>query len=155
VSEQPPGGGGGGERPQNVATAITDISERMTSLIHDEIELAKAEVSAKVGRLLRGTIVAGAAGIFIITALLFALQGVAWLLYFELPIGSQFTYFWGFFVLAAILLILGALAGWAAFRAVKVASPPVPTMAIEEARKIRETVSPPAEPAEDGKGTPQ
>ena len=39
-----------------------------------------------------------------------------------------------------ILLLLGALAGVLACRAVRKGSPPVPTMAIDEAKKIRETV---------------
>ncbi len=43
--------------------------------------------------------------------------------------------------MAVILLVLGALAGLIAARAVKGSSPPVPSMAIEEARKIRESVS--------------
>ena len=55
--------------------------------------------------------------------------------------GNAFTYFWGFFAMAVILVVLGALAGLIAARAVKRGSPPVPSMAIDEARKIRETVS--------------
>jgi hypothetical protein len=43
--------------------------------------------------------------------------------------------------MAVILLVLGAVAGLLAARAVKRGSPPVPNMAIEEARKIRDTVS--------------
>jgi hypothetical protein len=98
-----------------------------------------------VTKLLRGAIVGAAAGIFVLTAVLFALHGFAWLLYFELPIGSNLTYFWGFFILAAILLLLGAVAGVIAARLVKKATPPTPTMAIDEAKKIRETVSSGAE----------
>jgi hypothetical protein len=69
------------------------------------------------------------------------LIGCAWLLYYELPIGNEFTYFWGFFAMALILVVLGAIAGWLAAKAVKAGAPPTPDMAIEEARKIRETVS--------------
>jgi len=130
----------GREHPQNIATAITEVSERATLLIHEEIELAKAEISEKVSKLLKGAVVAGAAGIFVLTALIFLLNGFAWLLYYALPIGGTFTYFWGFFAMALILLVLGALAGVIAARAVRKSSPPVPTMAIAEARKIRESV---------------
>jgi uncharacterized membrane protein YgcG len=128
------------DHPQNIATAITEVSERATLLIHEEIELAKAEISEKLTKLAKGAVVAGAAGIFLVTALIFVLNGFAWLLYYALPIGGDFTYFWGFFAMALILLVLGALAGLIAARVVKRSSPPVPTMAIEEARKIRETV---------------
>ncbi len=73
-------------------------------------------------------------------AMIFALVGFAWLLYYLLP-GNQFTYFWGFFAMAVILLLLGALAGALAAKAVKKGAPPMPSMAIEEAQKIKETVS--------------
>ena len=126
---------------QGIATAITEVSERATLLIREEIELAKAEVTEKVGKLARGAVVAVAAGIFLVTALFFVLIGCAWLLFYELPIGNSLTFFWGFFAMAAILIVLGLIAGFIAAKAVKKGSPPVPSMAIEEARKIRETVS--------------
>ncbi len=87
--------------PQNIATAITDVSERMAVLVHEEVELAKAEVTEKAAKLARGAVVAVAAGIFVVTALFFVLIGFAWLLYYELPIGNEFTYFWGFFAMAS------------------------------------------------------
>jgi uncharacterized membrane protein YqjE len=125
---------------QNIARAITDVSERAQLLVREEIELAKAEISEKAGRLARGAIVGIAAGVFVLMALILALIGFAWLLYYYLP-GNAFTYFWGFFAMAVILLVLGALAGVIAAKAVKRGTPPVPEMAIEEARKIKETVS--------------
>jgi Na+/melibiose symporter-like transporter len=73
-------------------------------------------------------------------AVIFALVGCAWLLYYYLP-GNQFTYFWGFFAMAVILVVVGVIAGLIAARVVKRSAPPVPNMAIEEARKIREAVS--------------
>jgi hypothetical protein len=129
------------QTPQNIATAITEVSERASLLIREEIELAKAEVTEKATKLLKGAVVAVAAGMFLIVALFFVLLGCAWLLYYELPIGNTYTYFWGFFAMALILVVLGALAGFVAAKLVKRGSPPVPTMAIAEARKIRETVS--------------
>jgi len=141
VSEAPPQPGETpSEHPQNIATAIAEVSERATLLVREEIELAKAEVSEKAMKLVRGAVVGAAAGIFVVMALVFALVGCAWLLYYYLPV-SDFAYFWGFFAMAVILLVLGVLAGLIAAKAVKKGSPPVPTMAIEEARKIREAVS--------------
>jgi uncharacterized membrane protein YqjE len=125
---------------QNIAAAITEVSEHAQVLVREEIELAKAEVSEKARKLVQGAIVGAAAGIFVSMALVFALVGCAWLLYYYLP-GNAFTYFWGFFAMAVILLVLGGLAGLLAARAVKRGAPPVPDMAIEEARRIRETVS--------------
>jgi hypothetical protein len=138
VSELPP------EQPsenaQNIAKTLADVSERATQLVREEIELAKAEVSEKAIKLAKGAVVGVAAGIFFATALIFALVGFAWLLYYYLP-GNQFTYFWGFFAMAVILVLLGVLAGVIAAKVVKRGSPPVPNMAIEEARKIKDAVS--------------
>ncbi len=89
------------DQPQNIATAIADISERATLLIREEIELAKAEVAEKSTKLARGAAVGAAAGVFFAMAFLFALIGGACLLYFYLPVGNDFTYFWGFFAMAA------------------------------------------------------
>jgi hypothetical protein len=132
----------GGQREQSgIAAAITEVSERASVLIREEIELAKAEIAEKTTRLAKGAVVGIVAGVFFLTALFFVLIGCAWLLYYELPIGNEFTFFWGFFAMALILVILGALAGFAAARALRSGAPPTPEMAIEEARKIRETVS--------------
>jgi uncharacterized membrane protein YqjE len=137
--------------PHNIATAITEVSERATLLVREEIELAKAEVAEKATKLVKGAIVGAAAGIFFVMALIFALVGCAWLLYYFLP-GNDWTFFWGFFAMAVILLVLGVLAGLIAARAVKKGSPPMPSMAIEEARKIRESVSASPAPAAGAQG---
>ncbi len=113
----------------------------MSILVREEIELAKAEVTTKVNRLVRGAVVGVAAGVFVITALLFGLHGLSWLAWYVLPVGYS-EYFVGFFVVAGILLILGIIAGLVAYRAITRGTPPTPQMAIDEARLIRETVSP-------------
>jgi uncharacterized membrane protein YqjE len=132
--------GNGSGQPQNIATAITEVSERLSVLVREEIELAKTEVTEKVTKLIKGAIVGMAAGIFVVAALLVGLHGFAWLAWWGLPVAKD-QYFWGFFVVAGVLLVLGALAGWIAARAVRSGSPPTPAMAIDEARKIKETVS--------------
>jgi hypothetical protein len=160
VSAQPPPPAGersasAGQRAetQNIATAIAEVSERATLLVREEIELAKAEMTEKATKLVKGAVVGVAAGVFFFTALVFALVGCAWLLYYYLPIGNKFTYFWGFFAMSVILVVLGLLAGLIAAKAVKKGSPPVPSMAIDEARKIRESVGPGATPGEGGAGS--
>jgi hypothetical protein len=121
------------------AAAITDISERVLQLLREEIELAKAEVAEKISSLLSGTVVAAAAGGFVIAALMLFLIGVSLLVSYLLPVGiSQF--FWGFFIVALLLLLLAVLAGFIAARAVRAGAPPVPSMAMEEARRIRGSV---------------
>lgn len=134
------------EPPQNIATAIAEVSERATLLVREEIELAKAEITEKTVKLVKGAVVGIAAGVFFVMALIFALVGCAWLLYYYLP-GNDFTYFWGFFAMAVILVLLGVFAGLIAAKVVKRGSPPVPNMAIDEARKIREAVAAAPSPA--------
>jgi Putative Actinobacterial Holin-X, holin superfamily III len=136
----PPPHGERPDSPKNIAAAISEVSERATLLVREEIELAKTEVTEKAIKLVKGAVVGIAAGVFLVTALFFVLIGFAFLLYFYLP-GNDYTFFWGFFAMAAILVLLGLIAGLIAAKVVKKGSPPVPKMAIEEARKIRETVS--------------
>jgi uncharacterized membrane protein YqjE len=123
---------------QNIATAIDEVSQRVVLLVQEEIELAKAEVTEKVTKLIKGAVVGITAAIFAVFGLVFLLHGFAWLAWYELFPDWQF--FWGFFVVAAALFLLGALAGYIAARALKSGSPPVPAMAIDEAKRIRETV---------------
>ena len=126
---------------QNIAQAIQEVSERASLLVREEIELAKLEVTEKITKLIKGAVVGIAAGIFAVFGLLFLLHGLAWLAWFELFPDWQF--FWGFFVVAAVLFLLGALAGYIASRALKSGAPPVPVLAIDEAKRIRETVQSP------------
>jgi uncharacterized membrane protein YqjE len=126
---------------QNIAQAVQEVSDRATLLVREEIELAKAEVTEKVTKLIKGAVVGIAAGIFIVFALIYLLHGFAWLTWYELFPDQQ--YFWGFFVVAAVLLLLGALAGYIAARAMKSGAPPTPAMAIDEAKRIKETVQSP------------
>ena len=126
------------EEPQNLAQAITEISERASLLVREEIELAKAEISTKLVRILTGAVVGVAAGMFIVVAMLFVLIGLAYLFWYEFF--SQDEIFWGFFVVAGGLVLLGGLAGFIAAKALRRGTPPTPTMAIDEARKIRDTV---------------
>jgi uncharacterized membrane protein YqjE len=130
------------QRDQNlthsIATAVQEVSERAQLLVHEEIELAKAEVTEKATTLAKGAVVGIVAGVFAIFGLVLLLEGLAWLAWFELFPDNQ--YFWGFFVVAAVLFVLGAAAAFFAARAFRKGSPPTPAMAIDEAKLIRQTV---------------
>jgi hypothetical protein len=126
----------------NLAQAIQDVSERASLLVREEIELAKAEVSDKAKKLGRGAAIGAAAGVFVVGALILILFGLAYLAYWAIPFPDN-QVFWGFFTVAAILLLLAGLAGFLAARVLKAGAPPAPSMAIEEARLIKETVSSP------------
>jgi hypothetical protein len=123
----------------DLAQTVQEISERVSLLVHEEIELAKAEVTEKVTKLLRGIVIGIAAGIFVIVGVLFLLHGMAWLAWYALPVGNS-SFFWGFFFVAGLLFLLGGLAGYLAAKFFKESTPPVPEMAIDEAGKIRRTL---------------
>lgn len=121
-----------------LAETVTQVSERVSLLVREEIELAKAEMSAKARKLAIGAVVGIVAGVFFITALFFLLNSAAWGAY--LIFGGT-AYWAGFLIVAGVLFLLGALAGGLAYRALRKGTPPAPTMAIDEAKKIRETVT--------------
>jgi hypothetical protein len=123
----------------SIAGAIQEVSERAQLLVREEIELAKAELTQKVTSIAKGAAVGAAAGIFVVTALLFVLHGLSWLAWDLLFKGTN--YYWGFFIVAAALLLLGAIAGFVAARLFRFGTPPTPKMAIDEAKLIRETVT--------------
>jgi hypothetical protein len=120
---------------RSVAELVFDVSENASTLIREEIELAKAEVSEKVGKLARGSAVGVAAGVFAFLALILVMEGFAWLLNEEVFDGKTWP---GFFVEAAIFLLIAAAAGFIAYRAVRAGAPPVPEQAIEEAKLTKE-----------------
>jgi uncharacterized membrane protein YqjE len=126
---------------KNIAQAIQEVSDRAQLLVRDEIELAKAEVTEKMTTLAKGAAVGAAAGVFMLFGLFLLLDGLAWLAWFV--IGGSTNYFVGFFIIAGLLFLFGALAGFIAARAFKSGAPPTPDMAIDEAKLIRETVQSP------------
>lgn len=125
---------------KSVVENLAQVTEQTQQIVREEIELAKAEVSQKVSTLGRGAAVGAAAGIFIALGGLFFLHFVAF--FFWWVIGSPGgQIFWGYLFTAVLLLVLAGVGGLLAYKFVKKGSPPVPTMAIEEAKLVRETVT--------------
>jgi uncharacterized small protein (DUF1192 family) len=127
-------------RPDNLAQTVTEISDRMTNLVRDEIALAKAEVTQKAKSLLRGTVAVAAGAVFGVFAIIFALETAAWALNAILIPGAG-DIWEGFLIVFGALAVLAVLAFTVAWRSLKVGAPPTPTMAIDEAKRIRDTVS--------------
>lgn len=120
---------------RRLADLVVEVSENASTLVREEIELAKAEISEKVGKILRGSVVGIAAGTFGFLATIMIFHGIAWLLGEEVFSGNIWA---GYFVTAAAFLLLAALAGFIAYRSVRAGSPPVPEQAIEEAKLTKE-----------------
>ena len=127
------------ERSDSLAAAVTEVSDKLGVLVREEIELAKVEMSAKVTGIARGA-AAGAVGVvFGVFALIFILLTIAW------GINSATTSVWyGFAVVMVLLIALTIGAFLFAWRKLRVGAP-TPTMAIDEAKKIGDTVKSGAE----------
>ncbi|HEX4753035.1 MAG TPA: phage holin family protein [Solirubrobacterales bacterium] len=122
-------------KPENIATTVTEVSERVTVLIREEIELARAEMTQKVRSIAVGLGVGAAAGVFGFFAFIMLLFTAAW--GFNQLLGSEWL---GFLIVTGILGVLAVAAGVFAFRKLRVGAP-VPKQAIDEAQKIRATVT--------------
>jgi hypothetical protein len=120
----------------SLATAMTEVSDRVSILIREEIELAKAEVSTKVNRLGKGVIAAAIGAVLGLLMIPFLLMTIAWAI--NDALGSLWA---GFLIVTALLLVWMGAAFFFAYRKFKSTGSPAPTMAIDEAKKIRDTVS--------------
>jgi uncharacterized membrane protein YqjE len=141
----------GPDRDPSIAEAVQEISERAVSLIQEEIELAKAEISEKFNKLLVGTAVTATAAVFVFWAIALILFGFVYLVHYA----ASWPYdqlFWAFFLVGVVLLLIAAIAGYVAYRFFRAGSPPVPTMAIDEAQRIREAVMSPSQPRAESAG---
>jgi uncharacterized membrane protein YqjE len=122
---------------RSVGELVLDVSERVSILIREEIELAKTEIREKVSKLVQGSVVGIAAGVFALMGLAMLMHGIAWLLndlFFS-------DHVWiGFMIEAGFWFAVAAVAGLIALRAVRAGAPPTPDLAIEEARRTKETL---------------
>jgi uncharacterized membrane protein YqjE len=132
----PPPGGPKDER--KLGELVFDVTEGVSGLVREEIQLAKAEVSEKAGKIAKGAVVGISAGVFAFLALILVMEGIAWLLNEEVFDGKTWP---GFFIEAAVFLLIAALAALIAFKAVKAGSPPIPEQAIEEAKLTKEMLT--------------
>ena len=78
-----------------------------------------------------------AAGVFALMGLAMLMHGIAWLLN---DLFFSDDVWLGFMIEAAFLVRVAAAAGFFAYRAVQAGAPPTPDMAIEEARRTKETL---------------
>jgi uncharacterized membrane protein YqjE len=128
----------GPQDQRKLGELVFDVTEGVSGLVREEIQLAKAEVAEKAGKLARGAVVGISAGVFAFLALILVMEGIAWLLNEEVFDGKTWP---GFFIEAAVFLLIAALAALIAYKAVKAGSPPVPEQAIEEAKLTKEMLT--------------
>ena len=120
---------------KSLGEIVSDVSEKASLLVREEIELAKAEVTAKVTSLGKGAGIAAAAGVFLVFAITMLFHGLAWLL--DDLFGWDDSIWPGFLIMFALLTILASIAGFIAYRLFQSGAPPTPDLAIEEAKRTR------------------
>ena len=124
--------------PQQIGHTVTEISEKASLLVREEIELAKTEIALKAKSLGRGIAVAVVAGIM-------AVFGLIYFFHFAAIALADWVFddklVWGYAVVTGFLFLVAAIAGLIGVRWIKKGAPPTPDMAIDEAKRIKETVS--------------
>jgi uncharacterized membrane protein YqjE len=134
------------QQTSELARAIQDVTQKAELLVREEIALAKAEMTEKISKLVKGAIFGVVAGVFALFALIYLLHALSWGIW-DL-IGSDSNFWLGFLITGAVILLLGVIAGLIAMRLIKKGSPPKPELALEEAQLIKGTLtaSPAAHP---------
>jgi uncharacterized membrane protein YqjE len=127
------------QSPSDLARAIQDVTQRAELLVREEVALAKAEMTDKIAKLIKGAIFGIVAGVFAVFALIYLVDALAWGINDILDVN---TALWaGFLISGGLILVLGVIAGLIALRYVRKGSPPKPELAIEEAQLIRGTLT--------------
>jgi uncharacterized membrane protein YqjE len=128
------------QQPSEMARAVQDVTERAQLIFREEIELAKAEMTDKVKKLIKGAIFGIVAGVFAAFALIYLLHALSWGLWDIIDDGGD-NFWLGFLITGVLILLLGAIAGLVAMRLIKRGSPPKPELALEEAQLIKGTLT--------------
>jgi uncharacterized membrane protein YqjE len=126
------------DQSRSVGELVFDVSERVSILVREEIELAKAEIAEKLATLGRGAGIAAAAGVFLVAAGIMLMFAIAWLI--NDILGIEGSVWVGFAIEAGILVVLAAIAGLIAKKLFGKVESPTPDMAIEELKETKETL---------------
>ena len=123
-----------GPRPNGLGAAAKAVSERISSIVRLELQLAASELKEKVVALGLGIGLLVGAGVFLLLMLLFAFLTVA-------AAFATFLSTWlALLITTGILLALAGLLGFLGVTAVSRGTPPVPEQAIAEAKLTTEAL---------------
>jgi uncharacterized membrane protein YqjE len=117
-----------------LGATVKSVSERASSLVRLELELAALEVKRKIASLGIGIGLALAAAVLLVFALGFGLATIAAGLATALP-------WWAALLIVTIgIILVAALFGWLGMRSIKKGTPPVPEQALAEAKLTTEAL---------------
>ena|SRR2546423_9169498 len=125
-----------GSAEKSLGEIVGEVSEKASLLVREEIELAKAEVTQKVSKIAKG------AGFFIGAAVLLFFMVFALIEFLGWGISdwTGLNIWVSFGIVTGAMLVLAGLLAMLGIRSVKRGSPPVPELAIEEAKKTRAAI---------------
>ena len=117
-----------------LGATVKSVSERASSLVRLELELAALEVKRKIASLGIGIGLALAAAVLLVFALGFGLATIAAGIATALP-------WWAALLIVTIgIILVAALLGWLGMRSIQKGTPPVPEQAIAEAKLTTEAL---------------
>ena len=120
---------------KSLGDVVSEVSEKASLLVREEIELAKAEITEKVTKLGKGAAALAGAGVLAVFALIYLFHALAW---FFVDLFNWNTVWPGYLLTFAVIVAIGAVAGFLGVRWLKGGSPPTPELAIEEAKRTRD-----------------
>jgi protein-S-isoprenylcysteine O-methyltransferase Ste14 len=121
---------------KSLGEIVGEVTQKTSLLVREEIELAKAEVTTKVSKLAKG------AGFFAGAAVLAVFGLIYFFIFLAEGIADWFSLkIWvGYLIVTALIFVVGGVLGLLGFRSIKKGTPPVPQMAIEEAKKTKAVI---------------
>src|SRR4051812_7401919 len=121
---------------KHLGEIVTEVSSKASLLVREEIELAKAEVTQKVSRLAKGAGFFAGAGILGVFGLIYLFHMLA------LGLADWFSLkVWvGYAIVTVAIFVITAVLGLLGLRSVKKGTPPMPELAIEEAKKTKAAI---------------
>jgi uncharacterized membrane protein YqjE len=120
---------------KSLGDVVSEVSEKASLLVREEIELAKAEITEKVTKLGKGAAALAAAAVLAIFALIYLFHALAW---FFVDLFNWNTVWPGYLLTFGVIVVMGAIAAGLGVRMLRGGAPPTPDLAIEEAKRTRE-----------------
>jgi uncharacterized membrane protein YqjE len=117
-----------------LGATVKSVSERASSLVRLELELAALEVKRKIASLGIGIGLALAAVVLLVFALGFGLATIA------AGIATAVAWWLALLIVTVGILLVAGLLGWLGMRSIQKGTPPVPEQAIEEAKLTTEAL---------------
>jgi uncharacterized membrane protein YqjE len=117
-----------------LGATVKSVSERASSLVRLELELAALELKRKVSSLAIGIGLAVGAAVLLVFALGFGLATIA------AGIATAVSWWLALLIVTVGILLVAGLVGLLGVRAIKKGTPPVPEQALQEAKLTTEAL---------------